>query len=500
MSSEAIVTYLNIILYAVSYQLQRPVEPFLVRSLIHDQSNPATTTNSNNEEESTANQTYGRLTSFFSLIQTIGSPLVGTLLDRIGPRRTSILCYGASACSYWILAHATTPTWLYCSKIPTLLQHAFLVGQATVASLPDDGEGDDGMKRRAAALGRMTTAYTVGATIGPALGGYLASTDLYAGARLAVWGSLVSVVLSVVYLKDHSVKCKEEDSEGDSSSAKQQQSATGTIIRHASFLQSVRKTLSFLRHPTIGPLLFIKLLNGVSSSAFGTILPLILANKLRFSTNHMGYFMSASSLSVAAFAAVGISPAMTYVGNRPDRLAFVGIGCRLASMVMFGVVVSWVMSTLTSFEAGEEEESAITMMSTRGLVTTTLASVAISLSSHMHATSLTTLTTGTVPPEERGAILGLEHGLFAMARIVGPPLGTTLLSRGVSSSGVVSGLGAADGLWRVILVCMLMDFILMALLKVWSTRQANNSDACGSKADGDGKIFSPLMDDHDHSD
>ena len=42
--TEVIVTYANIILYAVSYQLQRPVEPFLVRSLIHNR----TSENSNN--------------------------------------------------------------------------------------------------------------------------------------------------------------------------------------------------------------------------------------------------------------------------------------------------------------------------------------------------------------------------------------------------------------------------------------------------------------------
>jgi hypothetical protein len=52
MPSEVIVTYLNIVLYALSYQLQRPIEPFLIRSLIH-------TNNLLEEEESTA-QTYGR--------------------------------------------------------------------------------------------------------------------------------------------------------------------------------------------------------------------------------------------------------------------------------------------------------------------------------------------------------------------------------------------------------------------------------------------------------
>ena len=75
--SEVAITYVNIILYALSYQLQRPVEPYLVRSLIRGNGDAA-------EDESAANRAYGRLTSFFSAIQTVGSPVVGTLLDRIG--------------------------------------------------------------------------------------------------------------------------------------------------------------------------------------------------------------------------------------------------------------------------------------------------------------------------------------------------------------------------------------------------------------------------------
>mmetsp|Transcript_31487 Transcript_31487/g.66239 ORF Transcript_31487/g.66239 Transcript_31487/m.66239 type:complete len:209 (-) Transcript_31487:553-1179(-) len=208
--------------------------------------------------------------------------------------------------------------------------------------------------------------------------------------------------------------------------------------------------------------------------------------------------MSASSLSVAAFAAVGISPAMSYVGNRPDRLAFAGIGCRLVSIVVFGVIVSRVMSTFAVASAQDEDNT----ISNNGLMATTLASVFISLSSHMHATSLTTLTTGTVSAEERGAIIGLEHGLFSMARIVGPPLGTTLLSRGPSSVlGFMGDIGAA-GLWRVVLVCMVMDVALMASLKVWSTRQYSKIERRADD-DDDGKSHKPLleeMNDHDHSD
>jgi MFS family permease len=172
------ITYLNIVLYAVCYQLQRPVEPFLVQQL------------ANGGSESDVTRTYGQLQSFFSAIQTIGSPLVGILLDRVGVRLASTIVFLASAASYVLLAGATTMPVLFLSKVPTALQHAFLVAQATAAVATADAHPDV----RAAALGRMTTAYTIGATIGPLVGGVLAdSGDLYAGARMAVLVSRSSV-------------------------------------------------------------------------------------------------------------------------------------------------------------------------------------------------------------------------------------------------------------------------------------------------------------------
>ena len=70
------------------YQLQRPVEPFLVKSL------------SEGADAATVAATYGRLQSFFHLAQTVGSPIVGALLDRWGPRRCSVLVFGCCAASY----------------------------------------------------------------------------------------------------------------------------------------------------------------------------------------------------------------------------------------------------------------------------------------------------------------------------------------------------------------------------------------------------------------
>ena len=134
------VTYINIVLYALCYQLQRPVEPFLIESL------------SKGENAETVSQTYGNLQAFFSTVQTIGSPLVGILLDRVGIRKASAMVFLSSALSYAILASASDLNLLFLSKVPTALQHAFLIAQATAAA----STGGDSVAR-AAALGRMTT-------------------------------------------------------------------------------------------------------------------------------------------------------------------------------------------------------------------------------------------------------------------------------------------------------------------------------------------------------
>jgi len=73
------VTYVNIVLYALCYHLQQPVIPFLVGSL-----------SANADDADRISQRYGELESFFSTIQTLGSPFVGILLDRVGIRRASV--------------------------------------------------------------------------------------------------------------------------------------------------------------------------------------------------------------------------------------------------------------------------------------------------------------------------------------------------------------------------------------------------------------------------
>jgi MFS family permease len=111
-SAALYVTYVNIVLYGLCFQLQRPIEPFLVQQLSKNASSASEVT-----------RTYGQLQSFFSVIQTVGSPLAGILLDRVGVRITSCIVFFASALSYGILSMSTDNIYmLFYSKIPTAFQ------------------------------------------------------------------------------------------------------------------------------------------------------------------------------------------------------------------------------------------------------------------------------------------------------------------------------------------------------------------------------------------
>ena len=184
------------------------------------------------------------------------------------------------------------------------------------------------------------------------------------------------------------------------------------------------------------------------------------------------------------FASVGIAPLMSFVGNRSERLAILGMTGRIVSVMCFGGIVSWSLLNLKENSSKE------------WLWLATAVSTVISISSHMHATSVTTLTTGAVTVNERGAVLGLEHGLFSLARVTGPPLGTYLLD----SSKVFMSESSSDGIWGVIGACVIMDLILLLLCsRYWSSNQNTqiSIDECIGLTN---KNAAAPNDDHDHSD
>lgn len=444
-SAALIVTYINIVLYALCYQLQRPVEPFLVQQLSKDGSSNGDVT-----------RTYGQLQSFFSTIQTIGSPLVGILLDRLGVRLASTIVFASSAMSYYILSIATTLPALFYSKIPTALQHAFLVAQAVAAIAC---QGDEAA--RAQALGRVTTAYTIGATLGPAMGGYLAEHgDLYVGAKLAVAGSILSVVLSLLFLPDEAASKVPNGSTssdvpvvGNHDNSNNIDSDDKIIKKKRSFIEELKHSAEIATRSGLWPLLVIKVISGVASSMFDTALPIVLTQQLHFDPAALGIMMSSSMFASAAFGVVGIHMVTKMLG----AIGMIQWSLLLRPVLNF-FVATIVSSSITPMEFVPTSLTTTTLM----IITTTLRG----LSSHALSTGLTTRSTGIVSTQEQGTLLGLEHGLFSMARIAGPTLGT----------GIYTWTG--NSFWAVAVACGCTDVSLLAVLTrvTWHINSSNNKN------------------------
>ena len=160
-SASLYLVYGLVVFYALCYQLQAPLEPFLVERLV------------GKDNASEASVSYGRLQSLFSGIQMFASLLFGHILDKAGVRVGFILNFVACAATYFLLSITDSMAMLYASKIPGIGMAGFLCAQTAVSELTAAGP------ERVQALGRLTTAYTLGGIVGPYCGGLLGAKGDY---------------------------------------------------------------------------------------------------------------------------------------------------------------------------------------------------------------------------------------------------------------------------------------------------------------------------------
>jgi len=241
---------------------------------------------------------------------------------------------------------------------------------------------------------------------------------LYIGAKLAVVGSLLSVVLSLLFLP----------SEAMAPSEKQETNQQGLPPR--SFFREVRNAMHIALRSNLWPLLTVKIVSGVSSSMYQTALPMVLTQQLHFDPAALGLSMSASMLASAAFGVVGM-------GFVTRKLGAMGMA---QSGLLLRPALAAVVATLVAYNMVASHQQTLVIA----------VSVLHGLASHALATGITTQTTGVVAPDEQGTLLGLEHGLFSMARIGGPAAGTRLLS--ISFGAVVAACGGIDVTLLILLV------------------------------------------------
>jgi len=373
-----------------------------------------------------AAEEYGNLQSFFQVFQFFGALIAGVLLDRLGYKIGFIITFAASGISYYLLAHATSMNMLYASKIPTMFQHGFLCAQMAIAVITTSTSKDAKAEAelRAAALGRLTTCYAVGMVVGPSVGGALGSTgDYHLGGKLAAAGSLISVLLTLFLpaaapTAGHVCANKADSKTGSDTDS----DVDGKVGKESSLVAKLSRIWT-----SVGVLLSAKVITSVANSMNATVFPLILKDVYAFDEQHLGFAMSFLSGLNSVINALFIGPYVAFLGGQLVTVIKVSLLGLLTASLCQG------FASFVDVQRMIGENAALASYIGTSLV--------LSCFQYLLSTTITAETTGRVAPDAKGTLLGLEHSLFAGARIMSPQWGISLLNGYSNGMSVVSFTG-----------------------------------------------------------
>ena len=400
------IIYVNVFLYAMCYQFQRPIEPYMVERL---------------KLNGSSISEYARLQSFFQVMQTAGSLIFGILIDRFGFKNGFLLSFGASGLSYFLLANATSISLLYLSKIPTIFQSGFLCAQVAATHITLDGT------QRIQALGRLTTSYTLGVIVGPAVGGWLgASGDYYAGAKLAVLGSILSIILTF-FMEDNG-HSRPSPTKLVTTLDKIETSTSANL--NPAF--SISHILNIIY--SVKTLLATKLITGFANSMSSSAFPIILKDTFKLNEFHSGLCMSILSFGNAAFNGLMLGPIIQYFQQNSYQIIFIALLGMFILYTLQSFSNALINSTFISTVTASFQSLALpfypSFSPSLEFFTFFSACIFQGFCQYLLATTVTSEATSRVADDERGMLLGLEHSLFAASRVISPQSGISLWQYG----------------------------------------------------------------------
>ena len=393
------VVYALVTLYALCYQFQSPIEPFLVSKLLN---NTTTTTGDNNPELAVA---YARVKSIFAISQGVGSLAFGKILDAYGVRVGLIINFLACSCCYYILSITNSISMLYLSKLPGVAMTGFLCAETAVFKLTKGGE------ERVKALGRLYTSYTIGGVLGPFIGGHLgASGDYYIGAKYATYGSLLAVLL-VIFCLPSNMDDKKEDSEDKIRKER------GNISNHSSSKWIDNVLLIF---NLVWVFIFVKTVTSIANSMVSSQQPLIL-KRLGANEAMMGTVMS-MQFGFGGFSnAFLLAPVTRIMGGKTSLVVRNCLIVMAAGHIARGLLYSDQHDILKTLFPESELARVYPFI---GL------SLFLAIFQFSLASSISATTSEIVNKSMQGTLVGIQHCLFAFAHMMGPQMGAYMYGLG----------------------------------------------------------------------
>jgi hypothetical protein len=318
-------------------------------------------------------------------------------------------------------------------------------------------------------------AYTVGSVLGPTIGGLLgASGDYYFGAKIAVVGSLLSVVLTLFMPNDS--PSSSSSSNGGSSEAQvkgvaadgKQMGTTTTSTTTTSTSSAPEAKPSTTAIPTawevvrvVWLFLSTKIITSVANAIAAAALPLILKNTYGMDERALGFTMSAMSFCNAIVNGLFLAP---IIGLAHGDLKLVISVCIACGCVLSGIQATVAHPALSLFSP---------FAAAGGLYEFIALTFVLSMFQYVLGTTITGESTARVGPLAKGTLIGLEHSMFAAARVFTPQAAVLILKAGGVSA-----------------VCGTCSLIFGAVYVAWTAFKDRAPATIGSCLGGGG-ILSP---------
>ena len=309
----------------------------------------------------------------YSLGNLMGEPYWGRLSDRIGRRRVLIASTACAALGY--VAFAFAPN-LWSAFLLRVVGGFFGGTLSVVLGNIADITPPTG---RARSIGFFGAAFNLGFVAGPALGGLLAAPELgAAGYRLPLFaaGALAGAasVWALLFLREP---------------VRAARAATATPPA------SRRETVTFAwHHPLISRLLVVGFVAIVTFSSMEAVFGLWTSLRYQWGPRQVGLAFIAIGLAGGITQALLIGPLARRYGEA--RVLATGVAVLLVSTLL----LPWARSEAAS-----------------------VALMALLMTGHsLTFPNLGALVSRSTPPENQGAVMGLQGAVQAFARIVGPPV------------------------------------------------------------------------------
>ncbi|MCW3053642.1 MAG: Arabinose efflux permease [Chthonomonadales bacterium] len=377
----------------------------------------------------------GALMATFSTMQFLFSPIWGRASDRYGRRPLILLSLIGSAISYFFFGMANSLAVLFAARVASgiLTAASIPTAQAYIADVTTP-------EKRAGGMAMIGAAFGLGFAFGPMIGGVLGQYSVFGLTKLATPAlfaaslALVNFVLAYFLLPE--------------SLPNRNRAGAPEPGQRRGPLDGMRSIGTTLRNPSISPPMIVFAFTTFAFTAVETVFSWLIILRFRAAllqnVHHTWQLAHGAAVMPAALEKTALEAAQT--GATTVVFGIVGITVLVTQLMMMGGLArKFGENRLVMFGTLMLTVCLLGIAFAPSLPLLWVASCFLAVGNGVLNPSLSALIMQGVRPNERGTVSGAQQSLGSLARIIAPPINTSLVAMNTAipfvSSAVLMSIG-----------------------------------------------------------